>query len=36
MNKMPSLTELMFAPISLSIMAQEQRILIIFCGIIPV
>jgi hypothetical protein len=36
MNKMVSLTELTFAAISLAIMAQEQRILIIFCGIIPV
>ena len=35
MNKMPSLTELRFAAISSAVMAQEQRILIIFCGIIP-
>jgi hypothetical protein len=36
MNKMANLTELTFAAISLAVMAQEQRILINFCGIIPV
>jgi hypothetical protein len=36
MNKMARLTELTFAAISLAVMAQEQRILIISCGIIPV
>jgi hypothetical protein len=36
MNKMASLTEFRFAAISLPVMAQEQRILIISCGIIPV
>jgi hypothetical protein len=36
MNKMAALTELRFAAINLAAMKQEQRILIIFCGIIPV
>jgi hypothetical protein len=35
MNKMAALTELRFAAINLAAMKQEQRILIISCGIIP-
>jgi hypothetical protein len=35
MNKIGALTELRFVVISSTAMKQEQRILIISCGIIP-